>query len=482
MKLWAHQQKAVELARSRPHLALLLEMGTGKTRTMIEILREDFWAQKRVRKVLIFAPLSVCAQWKTEFAKFSKVPQDQIHILTMDGKTRAKKLQAVLEAGRGGIVVTNYEAITIKGFYEVLLAWSPEIIILDECQKLKNPSSQRAKKIYPLCMTAHRRFILTGTLFTNSLMDIYGPYKALDTNIFGPSYWRFKTEFFYDKNAGMPKHLHFPKWEPLPNALPRLTAAIASTSVQARKEECLTLPPLVKTNVPIDMSPAQRKVYRDMEKEFVAELKGAVIVSEFAMTVQLRLRQILAGFVSSGVGSKPEYFDDNPRLDALEDLIDSMGQAQCLVWCNFAPMYPKIGERLNSMGVSNAYLTGEQTALQKQKSLEAFKTGQAQVLVSNPAAGGVGLNLAEAAFTIYFDKSYNLEHMLQSESRNHRAGSEQHMRVTHYHLTVMGSIDEVIHEALIGKKEIGETILAWARKRSTSSSDQNFEANATVQI
>jgi SNF2 family DNA or RNA helicase len=473
MNLWQHQQKAVELAREKPHLALLLPMGTGKTRTMIEILREDFWRSARVRKTLIFAPLSVCAQWKTEFAKFSKIPQDKIHVLTMDGKTRAKKLAAIREMGAGGIVVTNYEAVIIKAFYEEMLAWAPEIMVLDECQRLKNAGSVRSKRIYPLCMTASRRFILTGTLFTNCMLDIYGPYKALDASIFGPSFFAFRKNYFYDKNAGMPSHAHFPNWQPQSNAKSSLTSIIAQTSVQAKREDCLTLPPLVKVNIPLEMSPTQRQVYASMEKEFVAELKGSVVISEFAMTVQLRLRQILAGFVSGGADQKPVFFDENPRLEALSDLIEGMGGQQCLVWCNFVPIYQKITERLDKLGVKHAVLTGQQTAAQKQAALDAFKAGEAQVLLSNPAAGGVGLNLAEAPYSIYYDKSYNLEHYLQSSARNYRAGSERHTSVTQYSLSARGTVDEVIEDALGRKDDLGKTLMEWARKKALDPSKSN---------
>jgi SNF2 family DNA or RNA helicase len=476
--LWPHQQQAVERARIKPHLALLFEMGTGKTRTLIEILREDYNGHKRIRPTLIFAPLSVCAQWKSEFAKFSKVSQDFIHVLTGDGKRRERALRGIIERGSQGIVVTNYEAVGIKGFYSALLDWSPRIVVADEGHRLKNSGSERAKKIYPLSMTADRRFILTGTLFTNSLLDIYGPFKFMDPAIFGPSYWKFRQTYFYDKNAKMPAHIHFPDWQPLPDAKDRISKVLAETSLQAKKDQCLSLPPLVRSVIPITLSGYQKKCYEMMERECVAELNGKTVIAEFAMTVTLRLRQVLAGFLSGAAGDKVEYFDDNPRIKALEDIVDGIGKEKCIVWSNFSPSYPQIGEALEKLSVKYASLTGEQTAREKQEAITAFKDGDTQVLISNPGAGGVGLNFAEAPYSIFFDKSYNLEHYLQASARNHRAGSERFSKITHYTLQATGTIDEAIEAALNVKEDLGRAVLSWAREKALEQAKNNGYAPA----
>jgi SNF2 family DNA or RNA helicase len=466
MSLWPHQQKAVEMARTRNNFALLFDMGTGKTRTMIEILREDFNAHKKIRKTLIFAPLSICQQWKAEFAKYSKITPDLIYVLTQSGRKREDSLRKLTQLGGRAIVVTNYEAVGIKGFYSALLDWCPEIIIADEGHRLKNSGSERAKRIYPLALTAERRFVLTGTLFTNSMLDIFGPFKFLEPSIFGPSYWKFRNSFFYDKNARMPAHVHFPDWQPMPNAKDRISGIIADSSVQAKKSECLSLPPLLREIVPLTIQGAQLKAYQAMEKEYVAELKGKTVISEFAMSVGLRLRQILAGFLSAKAGDKPEYFDENPRIQAVSDLLDGIGKEKCIIWCNFEPTYKQLGDLLTKLDIPHVFLTGQQTAVQKQAALESFQGDGAQVLVSNPSAGGVGLNLAQAPYAIYFDKSYNLEHYLQSSARNHRAGSEQFSSVTQFSLQAQGTIDEAIEIALSGKEELGKVILDWAREKA----------------
>ena len=138
IKLWAHQQRAVELARTRDNLALLFGTGTGKTGTMIQILREEYKKTGEIIPTLIFAPVSVCPQWKKEFSRFSKIPEDRILVLQGSGSKRKDALLKMMMMGKPCIVVTNYEAVQIQPFYEALLKWSPKILVCDEAHRLKD--------------------------------------------------------------------------------------------------------------------------------------------------------------------------------------------------------------------------------------------------------------------------------------------------------------------------------------------------------
>lgn len=467
-ELWAHQEQAVEKARSLDNLALFFDTGTGKTRTMIEILREEYNSYRTIFRTLILAPLSVCAQWKTEFAKFApKFPQDRIFVLTMHGKKRTEILKT-LKAG--AIVVTNYDCVTIKAFVEALYEWKPEIMIFDESQRLKDSTTTRSKKLAPLADQARRRFIMTGTPVLNSPLDLFGQMRVLDGGrTWGKNFYIFRRTYAYDKNAGMPSKKHFPKWAMQTGAEQRLAAAIAPYCCQAKKSECLDLPPLVKVEVPVQLGPKQARAYLQMEKEFVAEIQaGEVMVAEFALTKSLRLQQIVAGFgmVPRDEGETEAIpFQDNPRIAALEDTLESIGPAQAIIWSVFRATYPMIGKVCEKLGRSYAFLTGEQTITEKQKAIRDFQEGKIQDLIANPAAGGVGINLAEAPYAVYYTRNYSLEQFLQSEARNYRGGSERHDKVTHFHLMATGTIDEVVLKALMQKKSVGDAILAWAKQR-----------------
>lgn len=468
MKLWAHQERAVQLARhwqgGLTNLALLFEVGTGKTPALIHILREEYSVCGAIQPTLIFAPLSVCHQWKSEFAKFSKIDPKHIHVMTGTGKQRAAEMAEILRLGKPAIVITNYESVQMKEFYAQLLQWSPAIFVADESQRLKDSSSVRAKAIYPLAHAARRRFIMTGTSITNDMLEIFGQFKALDPKIFGASFFDFKKRFFYDKNAHMPKHVHFPDWQPLPTTEKKLGEIIGSVSVQAKKSECLDLPELLKIPVLVPLTNQQQAVYESMKKAFVAELNGKVTVAEFAMTKTLRLQQILAGYILPDDGSEePVWIGNNPRLQALADKLDAIGKQKTIIWTTFKPTYRKIGKLCEDQGSKVAFLTGEQSITEKQQSIEDFCRGDVDRLVANPAAGGVGVNLIEAPYAIYYTRGYSLEQYLQSEARNFRGGSEMHQKITHYHLVAEGTLDEVIADALLKKQNVAESVLTWAK-------------------
>jgi len=464
-ELWKHQSDAIRIAAHAPYHALFFDTGTGKTRTMIEILRSNYNQGQQVFKTLILAPLSVCPQWKVEFQKFSKVPQEKIHVLTQNGKKRTK----ILEETKGPIVITNYEAVGIESFYKALLQWQPDILVCDESHWLKDSSTVRHKRILPLSERASKRYLLTGTPILQSPMDLFGQYRLMDLGkAFGKSFFYFRKVFCVDKNAGMPKARYFPKWEVRSTALPTISRILAETSSQAKKSECLDLPPLMKIDVPIVMGPAQEKLYNTMKRELVVELNGQMAVAEFAMTKSLRLQQILCGFVSDGIEeSEPQWVEENTRLKALEDLLQSLHGKKVIIWTVFKPTYAAIKKVCEKLGRAPVMLTGLQTTNQKQDNINVFCHGAADTLISNPAAGGTGINLTEAPYSIYFGRTYNLAHYLQSEARNYRGGSEVHEKITHYHLVTKNSLDEVVLDALHKKQSVGDAILSWAKQQQS---------------
>lgn len=460
--LWKHQVEAIEKGKRLPNLALLMEIGTGKSRTMVEITRYRFNLNKRILRTIIFAPISVCVQWKTEFGKFSKIDPAKIVVLTGSGKDRTTQLQSLKDPGV--IIVTNYESVLIPSFYQALLTWHPEVVIYDESQKCKSAQSERHKKLIPISDAATHRYILTGTPVLNNPMDLFGQYRLLDQGYaFGKSFFNFRKNYFYDKNAGMPKQKHFPKWEVRRELLPQFSEIISQTAAQAKKSDCLDLPPLVKTEVPISLGKDQKKAYDMMKVAYLAELDGVTTVAEFAMTKTLRLQQILCGYVQGDEG-EVTYCKDNPRLDAFVETLEALGGKKVIVWTTFRPTYTMLERVALKLGRKVVFITGEQSAKEKAKAIEDFCRGDADTLISNPSAGGAGINLQESAYSIYYTRSYSLGDFLQSEGRNYRAGSEQHEKVQHFHLVAKDTLDEQILQALMNKHNLAESILAWARK------------------
>lgn len=439
-----------------------LSPGRGKTRAMIEILRREYNRQKKVCNTLIFAPLSVCPGWKVEFSKYSKIPEDQILILNQSGKKRVQLFTRMIQKYGAGIVVTNYESVQMKEFYEAIYNWKPDVIILDESHKVRESTGVRAKKIYALGDRARRRFCLTGTIAPNSLLDVYGQYRFFNKKIFGDNFWKFKQLYFYDRNAGMPAHVHFPDWQPLPEAAKNIALVLASTGIDVMPGEDIKLPDLIEIKVPVELSSSQLKAYKEMETEFITEFKGSISTAEFAMTKTLRMRQILTGYVPDNKDkAQCSWFDDSPRLQAYKDLLDSLKGQKIIVWSEFIASYGKLYDIAIALGFKCAFMTGLQSAKEKQQAVEGFQTGDIDILICHPASASEGLNLQCSKYSIYYAKGYSNVFFEQSKHRNHRAGSKD--TVCHYHLVATNTLDEVISNALINKRRVGETLLQWVQ-------------------
>jgi SNF2 family DNA or RNA helicase len=423
--LRSHQQEAVEKARSQDHLALFFEAGTGKTATMWRILAEDFNKNGGVRNTLIFAPLAVCVQWPREMLRFTKIPESKCVALTESGKKRTEKLRELLAKGENYVIVTNYESVQIPHFYEALLKFGPEIVVLDESHRIKESRAKRSKAVYPLCQGARRRFLLTGTPTPNSLLDLFGQYKALDPEVFGPRLSSFRSRYFYDRNAG--RQFSYPDWVAHPWSAQEIGKHIRETSLQAARKDCLELPSLTLIPVPCGMSRPQEKCYLEMKKQFVTELKGEVMSSEFEMVKTLRMQQILAGFIQPDESSDPVWFSDVPRLDAMLANVEAIGEQKQIIWTVFRPTYDRISKELTKRKIKHTFLTGVQaTDAQKQANKREFVEGDARVLIANPSAAGEGIDgLQCAAYAHFYMRGWSLLHYLQALARNYRIGSDK---------------------------------------------------------
>lgn len=466
LPLWQHQIKAINFAATTPEMALFYEVGTGKTRTTIEILRRKFAAHGAVCKTLILCPKIVCSNWKKQFALYSKVNQKDIIVLK--GPAKKRVAQFIANKDKPKIFVTNFEAMEMDELYAEILKWLPEILIVDESHRCKNIKSVRAQRIYDVARLTNYRYILTGTPVLNSAMDLFMQFKILDLGkTFGVNFYTFRGKYFEDENASWSgKQGYFPKWVPRPETYWELSQKIASKSLSVKKSECLDLPPLVRQQVDVEMSPEQERIYRDMERDYIAYVKGLenenrAVVAQLAVTKSLRMQQILSGFVKTDNGDEIPL-EKVPRLAALEELLEDLHKEhKIIVWAVHRQNYKAIIKICEKLDLQYAQIHGE--IEDKDAQLDLWRNPKTRVLIANQGAGGIGIDLIESDVMIYYSKNFSLEHDLQSEARAHRGGSEIHEKITRIDLCVPGTIDDLINEVLLTKGNIGETILKWAK-------------------
>ena len=462
MELWKHQREAIARATPMPHYALLMEPGTGKSATLINILRQKFTEHGMVLRTLILCPTVVCDNWKREWVKFSKVPEYRIVVLDGTGKERAKIINEEINnktAQSNRIFICNYQTLLMPKVIEALASWGPEVIVADESHRLKTPNAKTTKAAIKLASHSTYRYILTGTPVLKSLMDFFSQFKFLDGGeTFGPDFNFFMRHYFYNANANAPAHITWPEWRVRPNAVKEIQDKVFKKSTYAEKSQCLDLPELVRKKIYVDMSGPQEKAYKQMESLFITYVDGKAVVATIALTMGLRLMQIVSGFVKTEDGEE-KRFANNPRLDALRELLSDVApDHKVIVWACFKENYGAIKEVCENLKLKAVELHGGTT--DREGSIRAFQEDETvRVLIGNQGAGGIGVNLTAASYAIYFSRNFSLEHNLQSEARNYRGGSEVHKKITRIDLVTKGTIDEQVLDALDSKQAISDSVL-----------------------
>lgn len=475
-KLMKHQETAILKADERNDLFIAYDTGTGKSCTLIQILRRRFAENKRVMRTLILAPSVVLRNWKKEFGMFSKVDQNMIHILDQSVKKRIELIKE--QKNYSCIFVTNYDVMQDDGLIKAFMDWGVEVLVCDEAHVLKSYKSKRAKNVAKIADKCKHRYMLTGTPILNSAMDLYMPYRIMDGykgpySTFGSNFFAFRARYFMDKNvAWAGKNNYFPEWVPKPSAYNDLTEKIKDSTVRILKADCLDLPPLVVQMLEVPLGKDQKKAYEEMRKEFVtwvtnqkAAGEKEAVVARLAITKALRLQQICSGFVTTDSGTTVR-FNDNPRLSALGETLEELTKGnKVIVWACFRENYKMIAELCIKLGIRSVEIHGEQSSKEKADAAHAFNTDPSvQVCISNQAAGGVGINLVAATYSVYYSRGFKLGDDVQSEARNYRRGSEVHEKITRINLVSPGTIDEIVAEALAKKQTISDNILQIANK------------------
>lgn len=471
---WNHQTLGLNKGLELGHLGIFFDVGTGKTLTAIDLIRHLSARNNGLLRGLILCPKIVVTNWQREIAKYSKIHPRDVVPLVGSAKQRFKLFTE--NAGRDGVLtvprlfITNYEAMEMEDLVEVIFRWNPELIVADEAHRLKSQESKRAKTVLRLSQCARYKFALTGTPILNTAMDLFNIFKFLDGGeTFGKNFYAFRSIWFENLNANWQSQKSFPKWEARPDTYGKFSEMVKRKSIQAKKSECLDLPPFVRKQVFVELSKEQRRLYDQMKKDYIAyveeqEAKGTVraVVAQLAITKALRLQQIVTGYAKIDDGSIHKI-KDNPRLKALEELLEELSpHHKIIVWSVFHENYSDIATVCRKLKLEFGELHGKIGDKERQVAIDRFTNDEScRVLIANQAAGGIGINLIASDVSIFFSKNFSLEQDIQAEGRNYRGGSERHQSVTRIDITAEGTIDDLINTALAEKQEISSLILDW---------------------
>lgn len=443
--------------------------GAGKTAMMYGTFA--YLSSPRVNevdKLLVVSPLNAFAAWRTEFeAMFG--PKRKLHYLNMRDKKYNNNVGAIKHDWvQADVITINYESLQSKLNIINDLLDSKTMLVFDEVHRVKGVGGQRAKAALSLSQTPHYRYVLTGTPIPNGFRDIYNflhlmypdeysSFFAWDlttlNNIDSEDVNRKLAPFFWRTNKD---DLHVPKPDPDiikkvdPSKNQQLLAqAIYETengtlATFIRLLQASTNPELLATNInykELGLVDADSGVW---------DKQSATIEKEN---------------VSSGDAYKKYDLAkvESPKFEMGIDLIDklvSQGK-KVLVWGMFVGTMQKITDTLNDMGIKTTLVYGATPKQDREEMINNFRTGDAQVLVSNPNTLGESISLHQTVHdAVYFEYNFNLTFMLQSRDRINRLGLPANQYTRYYYLMTegdvahMGFIDGTVYRKLKDKEKI----------------------------
>lgn len=465
-KPFAHQTECLERSWDLEFFALLMEMGVGKSKVMIDTIA-GLSLTAKINGALILAPKGVYLNWvKNEIP--THMP-DQVNYYMAAWSSSMNKEQESLAVnvmspieGHLDILVMNIEALVSERAYLMAIKFLEHheaITIIDESTCIKNPQAARTKKSFLLSRLSKYRRIMTGTPITQSPLDLFAQFQFLKPGSLGfTSFTAFRS--FYAQMVTMTFGARsFPKIVGFRN-LEKLQQDVSRHAYRKLKTECLDLPDKIYMTRSVVLSHEQRKYYDKMRDEAVLQLEGGMVTTTSALTMIMRLQQITCGHVTMDDGTIIDL--PNNRVDALDEILEEVSD-KVIIWCNFRRDVEILMQKFRPTpgGEYAVSYYGGTSDADRARALECFKGDPlCKYFIGTPGTGGRGLTLVEATTSIYYSNGYNLEHRLQSEDRNHRIG--QKSNVTIVDIVCEDTIDPRIVKILREKKNLADLVLdSW---------------------
>ena len=468
-KPYAHQMTALEKSWNRETYAYFMEMGTGKTKVLIDNLAM-LYDKGKVDGALIIAPKGVVKTWyEQELPTHLPNHIEYKNILWQSNitKTQREKLESLFEIGQDlHILIMNVESLsTDKGvkFASKFLSSHKTLMAIDESTTIKTPTTKRTKNIISLGKYAKYRRIMTGSPITKNPLDLFSQCEFLDPWLLNyDSFYAFRNRYAEMKTM----YLHGRSIQIVDafQNLGELSDKVKGFSYRVLKEDCLDLPPKNFIKRHVALTPDQKRIYEQMKKEAMAILNGKVTTTMTVLTQLMRLHQITCGHFTADDGSTQSV--ESNRLNELMLILEEI-EGKAIIWANYQLSVGEIIQRIIKEHGKDSYVHyyGLTSQEDRQDNIRKFQNDpKCRFIIGTPQTGGYGITLTQANTVIYFSNGYDLEKRLQSEDRAHRIGQKK--TVTYIDLIAEDTVDEKIVEALrkkinIASEVMGEELKDW---------------------
>ncbi len=448
-ELMPHQSTAVSKLLPSRVGGLFMDMGTGKSRTLLELASIR---QEKYDRLFWFAPVSLKETVLQEVLKHTTLTDADVY--TFDDRTTVRTAptdRRIYIVGIESMSASNRVVLTYNA-----LCTENSFVAVDESSYIKGHRSKRATRITHMSERARYRAILTGTPFSQGAVDLYSQMTFLSPKILGyRSFWSFaanhleyeerKDAFGRKRRTGRILRSHNEDY---------LAAKIAPYTYQVRKDECLDLPDKLYETRYCRMTGIQRERYDQAKYEILMQLEYDDWSPVQFFHLFSTLQTIVCGFWNrtNPETKKVEHLDiDHDRLNLLCETVAEIPEGEpVIIWAKFRQSVQEIASELCATygDYSVALYYGELNESQRNAELLRWRTN-ARFLVATQSAGGHGLTLNEAAYVIFYADGFKYSERIQAEDRNHRIG--QSRRPVYITLQCADSIDDRISTSLSRK-------------------------------
>jgi SNF2 family DNA or RNA helicase len=434
-KLLPYQTQGALFAACRGRVVLADDMGLGKTVQALaatELLRR----RKGIERVLVIAPASVKYQWKTEIEKFTKLPAQVI-----DGLLPRRR---ALYASPAFFTLTSYELVLKDARYMHELR--PDLIILDEAQRIRNWATATARTIKQL--KSRYAFVLTGTPLENKLEELFSVVEFVDGRRLGPAFRFLHEHRMVDEKGHLLGYRN----------LDRIHSQMAPILLRRTRPEVLKeLPERTDQIFRVPLTPKQAEPYYE-QSDILAQLMRRW--ERQGWLSEIDQKRILCCIQNMRMLCNSTFLFDkqthhSPKLQEFREILRELAieeNRKVVVFSEYERMTYLAGEELRKLGIGFVSLHGGVPSRQRGALIEKFRNDPACKVFLSTDAGGVGLNLQAASAVVNFEPPWNPARLEQRIGRVHRLGQSRLVHVIH--MLTTDSIEERVWETIRLKKSL----------------------------
>lgn len=453
LTLMKHQQLGREIAKVRDRYCFFFDTRTGKTPLSLSIMHDDLVANPH-HKWLVICPLILIENaWLPDAAKF--VPD--LKVISCHAPTKAKRIAMINKDAQ--IYVTNTESFVAYREYFDKVGFTG--CFVDESSDMKSQKSKQSKELVDFAQTVKRFYLLSGTPAPNGEWEYFMQLRAVDYYSMPSSYTKFKEKYFIN----MSYNPQYEKLQVRPDMRDELMELIKKYALYVDKEDVLKTPGRTFIEVPLDMPDDLMKHYRMLKNKLYIEVGDKQLTVPSTAAKLNKLNQVSSGFVIDTQAIKENKFYDEDqqevyllsdyRFKMLNDVLAKHPDSQVLIWANYRAEFESISSML---GNKCRCVYGATSIADKNAAIQAFKRGDIQYLIANPASADKGLTLTNSHICVYFSLNWSYELFKQSMERIYGDVTKQPEHCLYYVLLAKNTIDEVLYRDVLQNK--GDTSAA----------------------